>query len=122
MEIFRFCGSDIYHDHSIYDCDADDRTMAIVQTYERDQKRFDIHRYVWVLAIVLFFVYLDASYIYLDDSALFKLRIYMYMVIFIGIIGIWMFLDIEAAAWDTETAKHKTELKRAGRTVAAGKK
>ncbi len=26
-----------YHDHSIYDCDADDRTMAIVQTYERDQ-------------------------------------------------------------------------------------
>ena len=37
MEIFRFCGSDIYHDHSIYDCDADDRTMAIVQTYERDQ-------------------------------------------------------------------------------------
>lgn len=58
-----------------------------------------------------FFLYLDASYIYLDDSALFKLRIYMYMVIFIGIIGIWMFLDIEAAAWDTETAKHKTELK-----------
>ena len=74
-------------------------------------KTFDIHRYVWVLAIVLFFLYLDASYIYLDDSALFKLRIYMYMVIFIGIIGIWMFLDIEAAAWDTETAKHKTELK-----------
>lgn len=37
MEIFWFCGSDIYHDHSIYDCDADDRTMAIVQTYERDQ-------------------------------------------------------------------------------------
>ena len=35
----------------------------------------------------------------------------MYMVIFIGIIGIWMFLDIEAAAWDTEIAKHKTELK-----------
>ena len=74
-------------------------------------KTFDIHRYVWVLAIVLFFLYLDASYIYLDDSALFKLRIYMYMVIFIGIIGIWMFLDIEAAAWDTEIAKHKTELK-----------
>lgn len=74
-------------------------------------KTFDIHRYVWVLAIVLFFLYLDASYIYLDDSALFKLRIYMYMVIFIGIIGIWMFLDIEAAAWNTETAKHKTELK-----------
>ena len=74
-------------------------------------KTFDIHRYVWVLAIVLFFLYLDASYIYLDDSALFKLRIYMYMVIFIGIIGIWMFLDIEAAAWGTEIAKHKTELK-----------
>lgn len=74
-------------------------------------KTFDIHRYAWVLAIVLFFLYLDASYIYLDDSALFKLRIYMYMVIFIGIIGIWMFLDIEAAAWDTETAKHRTELK-----------
>ena len=74
-------------------------------------KTFDIHRYVWVLAIVLFFLYLDASYIYLDDSALFKLRIYMYMVIFIGIIGIWMFLDIEAAAWDTDIAKHKTELK-----------
>ena len=37
IEIFRFCGSDIYHDHSTYDCDADDRTMAIVQTYERDQ-------------------------------------------------------------------------------------
>ena len=84
-------------------------------------KTFDIHRYVWVLAIVLFFLYLDASYIYLDDSALFKLRIYMYMVIFIGIIGIWMFLDIEAAAWDTETAKHKTELKERDETVAAGK-
>lgn len=26
-------------------------------------KTFDIHRYVWVLAIVLFFLYLDASYI-----------------------------------------------------------
>mgnify|MGYP000791742333 FL=1 len=56
-------------------------------------------------------MYKRQSYIYLDDSALFKLRIYMYMVIFIGIIGIWMFLDIEAAAWDTEIAKHKTELK-----------
>ena len=67
-------------------------------------KTFDIHRYVWVLAIVLFFLYLDASYIYLDDSALFKLRIYMYMVIFIGIIGFWMFLDFEAAAWETEIA------------------
>ena len=74
----------------------------------------------WVLAIVLFFLYLDASYIYLDDSALFKLRIYMYMVIFIGIIGIWMFLDIEAAAWDTETASIR-QTERAGRTVAAGK-
>lgn len=73
-------------------------------------KTFDIHRYVWVLAIVLFFLYLDASYIYLDDSALFKLRIYMYMVIFIGIIGIWIFLDIQAEAWDVETEQHRTEL------------
>lgn len=73
-------------------------------------KIFDIHRYAWFLAIVLFFLYLDASYIYLDDSALFKLRIYMYMVIFIGMIGIWMFLDIEAGAWDAETSKYKVEL------------
>ena len=32
-----FAAVTFYHDHSIYDCDADDRTMAIVQTYERDQ-------------------------------------------------------------------------------------
>lgn len=40
----------------------------------------------------------------------YSMPMFCYMMLFLAVIGIWIFLDIQAEAWDVETEQHRTEL------------
>ena len=40
----------------------------------------------------------------------YSMPMFCYMMLFLAVIGIWIFLDIQAEAWDVETEQHRAEL------------
>lgn len=66
------------------------------------------HVFIWITYLAAFYIFMAiASTGFVE---FYSMQMFCYMMLFLAVIGIWIFLDIQAEAWDVETEQHKAEL------------
>ena len=66
------------------------------------------HVFVWIIYLAAFYIFMAiASTGFVE---FYSMPMFCYMMLFLAVIGIWIFLDIQAEAWDVETEQHRAEL------------
>ena len=66
------------------------------------------HVFVWITDLAAFYIFMAIAST--GFAAFYSMPMFCYMMLFLAVIGIWIFLDIQAEAWDVETGQHRAEL------------
>ena len=66
------------------------------------------HVFVWITYLAAFYIFMAIAST--GFAAFYSMPMFCYMMLFLAVIGIWIFLDIQAEAWDVETEQHRAEL------------
>lgn len=66
------------------------------------------HVFVWITYLAAFYIFMAIAST--GFAEFYSMPMFCYMMLFLAVIGIWIFLDIQAEAWDVETEQHRAEL------------
>ena len=66
------------------------------------------HVFVWITYLAAFYIFMAIASTRFAEF--YSMPMFCYMMLFLAVIGIWIFLDIQAEAWDVETEQHRAEL------------
>ena len=80
----------------------------LYQCIKNGNQSTNYHVFVWITYLAAFYIFMAiASTGFVE---FYSMPMFCYMILFLAVIGIWIFLDIQAEAWDVETEQHRAEL------------
>ena len=80
----------------------------LYQCIKNGNQSTNYHVFVWITYLAAFYIFMAiASTGFVE---FYSMPMFCYMMLFLAVIGIWIFLDIQAEAWDVETEQHRAEL------------
>lgn len=108
METFTGSCVYIFTDVNIPDFASEYRIVWIIPVHKNGNQSTNYHVFVWITYLAAFYIFMAiASTGFVE---FYSMPMFCYMMLFLAVIGIWIFLDIQAEAWDVETEQHRAEL------------
>lgn len=80
----------------------------LYQCIKNGNQSTNYHVFVWITYLAAFYIFMAIAST--GFAAFYSMPMFCYMMLFLAVIGIWIFLDIQAEAWDVETGQHRAEL------------
>ena len=80
----------------------------LYQCIKNGNQSTNYHVFVWITYLAAFYIFMAIAST--GFAAFYSMPMFCYMMLFLAVIGIWIFLDIQAEAWDVETEQHRAEL------------
>ena len=80
----------------------------LYQCIKNGNQSTNYHVFVWITYLAAFYIFMAIAST--GFAEFYSMPMFCYMMLFLAVIGIWIFLDIQAEAWDVETEQHRTEL------------
>lgn len=80
----------------------------LYQCIKNGNQSTNYHVFVWITYLAAFYIFMAIAST--GFAEFYSMPMFCYMMLFLAVIGIWIFLDIQAEAWDVETEQHRAEL------------
>lgn len=80
----------------------------LYQCIKNGNQSTNYHIFVWITYLAAFYIFMAIAST--GFAEFYSMPMFCYMMLFLAVIGIWIFLDIQAEAWDVETEQHRAEL------------